>query len=183
MSDAGALVSYNRNRWVAYALTGFVAAMLLLAYAAVPLYQVFCQATGYGGTTQVASDNPKGLIAREMTVSFDSNVDNNLPWKVTPSKPITGQIGKVETINFTATNTTNHPVTGQAVFNVSPELSGQYFNKIECFCFTKQTLQPGETVQMPVVFFVDPDLDKDRDLNTVRNITLSYTFYPSDNEG
>ncbi len=183
MSQSAALISHDRNRWVAYALTGFVALMLAMAYAAVPLYQLFCQATGYGGTTQTASSNPKGVIAREMTVSFDSNVDNNLAWTITPAKPIVGKIGTVETINFVATNTTNHKVTGTAVFNVTPELAGSYFNKIECFCFTEQTLQPGETVQMPVVFFVDPDLDQNQDLDTVKNITLSYTFYASKNEG
>ena len=183
MSEQGGLITPTRNSWVAYALTGFVAAMLLMAYAAVPLYQMFCKATGYGGTTQVAADNPKGIINRAMTVSFDSNVDSSLPWTVTPSEPITERIGKVETINFTASNTTDHPVTGMAVFNVTPELAGQFFNKIECFCFTQQTLQPGETVQMPVVFFVDPDLDKDKDLKTVKNITLSYTFYAQDKKG
>lgn len=183
MAKAAPFISPTRNSWMAYGLTGLVAAMLLLAYAAVPLYQLFCQATGYGGTTRVAEANPRGVIARELTVSFDSNVDNNLPWQVTPSRPMTGKIGTVETINFTATNTTNHPVSGQAIFNVSPEAAGQFFNKIECFCFTKQTLKPGETVQMPVVYFVDPDFDKSKDLTTVKTITLSYTFYPADTEG
>lgn len=180
---AGTLISHDRNRWMAYGLTGLVGAMLLLAYAAVPLYQLFCAATGYGGTTRVAESNPRGVIARQLTVSFDSNVDNNLAWTVTPSRPLSGSIGKVETINFTATNTASHAVTGQAVFNVTPEAAGQYFNKIECFCFTKQTLQPGETVQMPVVYFVDPDFDKNKDLSTVKTITLSYTFYPAESEG
>lgn len=170
-------ISPNRNRWIAYALTGVVAAMVGLSFAAVPLYQIFCKATGYGGTTQVASDNPKGVIDRVMTVHFDSNVDSALPWTVIPSKPITGKIGTTETINFVAINNSDKPTTGQAVFNVTPDKSGLYFNKIECFCFTQQTLQPHQRVEMPVVFFVDPDLAQDRDLDYTRDITLSYTFY------
>ena len=110
--------------------------------------------------------NPKGVIAREMTVRFDSNVDGGLPWQVTPAKAVTGKIGEVETIEFTAHNLCNKTITGQAAFNVTPELAGSYFNKIQCFCFTEQTLKPGETVQMPVTFFVDPDIDKDADLTT-----------------
>lgn len=178
-----ALISHNRNRWVAYALTGIVALMLGAAYAAVPLYELFCKVTGYGGTTQVASDNPKGVIAREMAVRFDANVDGGLAWTVSPAKTVTGQIGEVETVNFIAHNLSSKPVSGTAVFNVTPELAGVYFNKIECFCFSKQTLQPGETIEMPVQFFVDPDLDQNGDLDTVREITLSYTFYAADNEG
>ncbi|HEY4201061.1 MAG TPA: cytochrome c oxidase assembly protein [Devosiaceae bacterium] len=170
-------ISPNRNRWMAYALTGVVAAMIGLAYAAVPLYQMFCKATGYGGTTQVATDNPKGIIDREMTVRFDSNVDSGINWTVTPAKPITEKIGSTETINFIAVNNSDKPTTGMAVFNVAPDAAGQYFNKIQCFCFTQQTLQPHERVEMPVVFFVDPDLAKNHDLDTTRAITLSYTFY------
>jgi cytochrome c oxidase assembly protein subunit 11 len=183
MSDSGPLISYNRNRWVAYALTGIVAVMVGAAFAAVPLYQMFCQATGYGGTPHLATDNPKGVIARKMTVRFDSNVDGGLPWTVVPAQPITGEIGTVETINFTAKNLTDKTITGMAIFNVTPEQAGVYFNKIECFCFTKQTLKPGESVQMPVTFFVDPDIAKNQDLETVHDITLSYTFYASENEG
>ena len=172
----------RRNQRVAMALLFFVAGMVGVAYAAVPLYEMFCEATGYGGTTQNASDNPKGVIAREMTVRFDSNVDGGLPWTITPSKPITDDIGRVDTVNFIATNNSDKPVSGQAIFNVSPERAGYYFNKIECFCFTEQTLQPGETVEMPIVFFVDPDLDQNADLDTIKELTLSYTFYPV-NEG
>jgi cytochrome c oxidase assembly protein subunit 11 len=173
----------NRNRSVGAILLLVAVGMVGMAYAAVPLYQMFCQATGYGGTTRVATGNLKGVIAREMTVRFDSNVDGSLPWDVTPSKPATAQIGKVETVVFTARNLSNKPVTGQAAFNVTPELAGQYFNKIQCFCFTEQTLKPGETAEMPVTFFVDPDIDKDSDLRTVKDITLSYTFYASKNKG
>lgn len=177
--DSSPIVPTGRNNRIAYILVVVVALMVGLAYAAVPLYKLLCQVTGYGGTTQVADSNPKGLIDREMMVRFDSNVDGALPWTVTPSRPITGKIGTTETINFVAVNNADHPVTGTAIFNVSPELAGIYFNKIECFCFTEQTLQPGERVEMPVVFFVDPDLDENKDLDTVREITLSYTFYAS----
>ena len=173
----------RRNRNVAVILFLVAAGMVGAAYAAVPLYQLFCQVTGYGGTTRVASDNPKGVIARQMTTRFDSNIDGSLAWQVTPAHPVTAEIGRVETIEFTAHNLSNKTVTGTAVFNVTPERAGSYFNKIECFCFTEQTLKPGETVQMPVTFFVDPDIDKDPELNTIHEITLSYTFYASKNKG
>lgn len=177
------LISPTRNRWVAYALTIMVALMVGAAYAAVPLYQIFCKATGYGGTTQRAADNPKGIIDRQMTVRFDSNITAGIPWTITPASPVTAKIGSIETINFIAHNNSDKPVTGEATFNVSPDATGSFFNKIQCFCFTKQTLQPGETVQMPVVFFVDPDINKDHDLDTIRDITLSYTFYASGKQG
>lgn len=173
-----ALPHRNGNRRIALVLGGVVAFMVGAAYAAVPIYALFCKLTGLDGTTQVATDNPKGIIAREMTVRFDSNVDAGLPWQITPARPVTGRIGQVETVVFVAHNSSDSPVTGQAVFNVTPETTGIYFNKIECFCFTQQTLQPGETVEMPVTFFVDPDIAQNTDLDTVRDITLSYTFYP-----
>ena len=167
------------------AMLGFLAALAMLGvgYAAVPLYQLFCQVTGFGGTPQVAGEAPKGFIDRQMTVSFDSNVANDLAWTVTPAAHITDNIGKVDTVNYVATNNSDKPITGMAVFNVSPEKAGVYFNKIECFCFTEQTLQPGETVDMPIVFFVDPELDQNHELATIKEITLSDTFYASDNEG
>lgn len=173
----------RRNRNVAVILFLVAAGMVGAAYAAVPLYELFCKVTGYGGTTQVASDNPKGVIARQMMTRFDSNVDGGLAWQVTPAHPVTSEIGRVETIMFTARNLSRETVTGTAVFNVTPERVGSYFNKIECFCFTEQTLKPGETVQMPVTFFVDPDIDKDAELKTIHEITLSYTFYASKNKG
>jgi cytochrome c oxidase assembly protein subunit 11 len=171
----------RRNKRVGLIALGVVAAMVGLAYASVPLYQLFCQVTGYGGTTQVATDAPKGVIDRTMTVRFDSTVANDLSWKVTPAASITDNIGRVDTVNYVATNLSDKPITGQAIFNVTPEEAGIYFNKIECFCFTEQTLQPGETVDMPIVFFVDPELDDNQELDTIREITLSYTFYASDN--
>ena len=182
-SDALTPVPERRNRNVAVILFLLAVGMVGAAYAAVPLYQLFCQVTGYGGTTRVASDNPKGLIDRAMTTRFDSNVDGGLAWRVTAARPVTARIGSVETIAYTAQNLTNKTITGTAVFNVTPERAGSYFNKIECFCFTEQTLKPGETVQMPVTFFVDPDIDKEPELKTIHEITLSYTFYASKNKG
>jgi cytochrome c oxidase assembly protein subunit 11 len=181
--DALSPVPERRNRNVAVLLFVVAAGMVGAAYAAVPIYQLFCQITGYGGTTRVASDNPKGVIARAMTTRFDSNVDGGLAWQVTAAHPMSSEIGRVETAVFTARNLTNKTITGTAVFNVAPERAGIYFNKIECFCFTEQTLKPGETAQMPVTFFVDPDIDKDAELKTIHEITLSYTFYASKNKG
>lgn len=173
----------RRNKRVAFGGLFIAVGMVGLAYASVPLYQLFCQVTGFGGTTQVAGDSPKGAIAREMTVRFDSNVANDLAWTVKPAASITDRIGMVDTVNYVATNNSDKPITGMAVFNVSPDKAGAYFNKIECFCFTEQTLQPGETVDMPIVFFVDPELAENHELATINEITLSYTFYASDNEG
>lgn len=182
MADSSLAPHHHDNLRVAVILGGVVLGMVGAAYAAVPLYQIFCQVTGFGGTTQKSDGNLKGVIDREMTVRFDSNVGSALPWKVVPAAPVTAKIGTIETINFVAKNLSNKPVTGQASFNVVPEQTGIYFNKIQCFCFTEQTLQPGQEVQMPVTFFVDPDIAENGDLDTVRNITLSYTFYASESE-
>ena len=173
----------RRNKRVAVIGLGIAMGMVGLAYASVPLYNIFCQVTGFGGTPGKATDNPKGIIDRQMTVRFDSNVANDLAWSVKAAPSITDKIGAVDTVNYVATNNTDKPITGMAVFNVSPEKAGVYFNKIECFCFTEQTLQPGETADMPIVFFVDPELADNQELDTIREITLSYTFYASDSEG
>ncbi|MEX0627408.1 MAG: cytochrome c oxidase assembly protein [Cucumibacter sp.] len=172
-----------RNARLAVVLAALVAGMVGLSFAAVPLYALFCQVTGYGGTTQRAEANTGGVIAREMLVRFDANVGSGLPWRVEPAERTTGRIGEVETVSYRVTNLSGRTVTGTAGFNVTPELAGIYFNKIECFCFTEQTLKPGESVDMGVTFFVDPALDADGDLDALREITLSYTFYPADNEG
>ncbi len=182
MSDVWATSSDNRNLRLAVILAGVVAGMVGAAYAAVPLYQLFCQVTGFGGTPQLAAENPKGIIDRVMTVRFDSNIDSGLNWTVKPAAPVTDRIGTVETVTYVATNNSKRAVTGQAIFNVAPDSAGIYFNKIECFCFTEQTLQPGETVEMPVTFFVDPDIADNGELDTIREITLSYTFYAQNAE-
>ena len=186
MTDASFLTDeqrLHRNKRMALYCAGFVLLMVGASFAAVPLYNLLCRVTGLDGTTQISTGNAKGVIDRQMTVRFDSNVEAKLPWKVTPAKPITDKIGNEETIVFTATNMSDQTMTGTATFNVTPETTGLYFNKIECFCFTEQTLKPGETVEMPVTFFVDPDIAEDRSLDRVRDITLSYTFYAVPSEG
>lgn len=178
-----AATTAQRNKRTAVFGLVIVASMVGLAYASVPLYQLFCQVTGFGGTPSKSDGNPKGVINREMAVRFDSNVDHHLPWVVKPAAIVTDKIGTVDTVNYVATNLSDKPVTGMATFNVSPERAGVYFNKMECFCFTEQTLQPGETVEMPIVFFIDPDLADNRELDTIKEITLSYTFYAAENGG
>ena len=137
MTGATAGTLERGKRRTAISMVMLVTGMVCLGYASVPLYRLFCQVTGFGGTTQVSAGNPKGAIAREMTVRFDSNVEGKLPWTVTPAKPVTDKIGNVETVVFIAHNSSDQPVTGQAIFNVTPEQTGIYFNKIECFCFTE----------------------------------------------
>ncbi|HEY8594270.1 MAG TPA: cytochrome c oxidase assembly protein [Devosiaceae bacterium] len=173
----------DRNLRVVLICGAVVLGMVGLSYAAVPLYKIFCQVTGYAGTTQVASSNVKGVIAREMGVRFDATVSTGLPIVVKAPEETFDRIGTVQTVTFKATNVSARKITTTASFNVTPDLTGLYFNKIQCFCFTQQTLEPGQTVDMPVTFFVDPDLDKDKNLRTVRELTLSYTFYASDNGG
>ena len=153
-------------------------AMVALAFASVPLYRAFCQATGFGGTTQRAETAP-GAVAGEIGVRFDANIDSKLPWRFEPvQEKVRLHPGERTTIYYRATNLTARTTTGQAIFNVTPEETGPYFNKIACFCFTEQALKPGESVMMPVVFFVDPKILKDEDTKTIDEITLSYTFYP-----
>jgi len=149
-----------------------------LAFAAVPIYRAFCQLTGFDGTPLRAERAP-GAIAGEIGVRFDANVDPKLPWKFEPvQKQVRVHPGAKTTIYYQATNLSARPLTGQAVYNVTPDTVGQYFNKIACFCFNEQTLQPGQSVKMPVVFFVDPKLRSDDTTKTIDEITLSYTFYP-----
>jgi cytochrome c oxidase assembly protein subunit 11 len=177
MADDALSPPPRKNRNIALVLFVVAVAMVGAAYAAVPLYKLFCSATGFGGTTREATGNPMGVIARRMTISFDADVDGSIPWNFVAAKSVTDHVGAVDTVVFTARNLSDKPVTGQAVYNVTPGLAGQYFNKIQCFCFTKQTLKPGESVEMPVTFFVDPAIDKDPDLKTTTDITLHYTFY------
>jgi cytochrome c oxidase assembly protein subunit 11 len=163
------------------AICGFVVVLMVGAsYAAVPFYNWFCRATGFNGTTQVATSAPSGApLARKVTVRFDSNVAGGLPWKFEPEQnEIEVKIGEVVTIFYTVTNQSARMTTGQAAYNVAPLTVGAYFEKINCFCFTEQTMAPGETRQMPVVFYVDPSIVKDSDNDGLNTITLSYTFYP-----
>lgn len=151
-----------------------------LAWASVPLYRIFCQATGLNGTTGRALAAP-GAVKGKVTVAFDTNVAPGMPWRFRPESPSeTIDIGARDMAFFLATNTSDHPITGTASYNVAPAQAGIYFKKIQCFCFTQQTLQPGETVRMPVIFFVDPSILDDADGRDIQTITLSYTFYPVD---
>lgn len=160
-------------------LVGGGLAMLGMSFAAVPLYDMFCRVTGYGGTTQVAEANGKGIIAREMGVRFDASVEPGMPLKVVPARLETNPIGTISTVTYMATNLTDEPLRTTASFNVTPAQTGVYFNKIECFCFTEQVIPANSTVEMPVTYFVDPDLDENSELRTIRQITLSYTFHDS----
>jgi cytochrome c oxidase assembly protein subunit 11 len=171
----------QKNRAVAVRMALFALAMLGLAFASVPLYRVFCQVTGFGGTTMKADAAP-GAVAGQIGVRFDANIDPALPWKFEPvQETVRIHPGARTTIYYRATNYTARSTTGQAIFNVTPEIAGKYFSKIECFCFTEQTLKPGESVKMPVIFFVDPKLREDPDTKHIDEITLSYTFYPVEN--
>lgn len=154
--------------------------MVGLGYASVPLYRIFCQATGLNGTTNRGKAAPGG-IGQQITVSFDTNVSPKLPWTFRPeAKSDTVDIGARDMAFFLATNNSDHPITGTASYNVTPAEAGQYFTKIQCFCFTQQTLQPHETARMPVIFYVNPKIATDPDTRDVQDITLSYTFYPVD---
>jgi cytochrome c oxidase assembly protein subunit 11 len=157
-----------------------VVAMVGASYAAVPFYNWFCRATGFNGTTQVATSAPAaGPLKRTIAVRFDSNVAGGLPWKFEPEQTeITIPIGQVTTVYYTVTNQSARETTGQAAYNVAPLTVGAYFQKINCFCFTEQTMAPGEKREMPVVFYVDPSIAGDHDNDTLNTITLSYTFYP-----
>ncbi len=158
----------------------FVAMMVGAAYASVPFYTWFCQTTGFGGTTQVAerAPAPGQVLGRELTITFDSNVAPGLPWRFMPEQnEIKVRIGEVATVHYKVVNEAAREITAQAGYNVSPPQVGSYFTKINCFCFTQQTMKPGETREMTVVFYVDPEIVKDHDQDDLNSITLSYTFY------
>ncbi len=169
----------RRDRAIVLACLAAVAGMGALSYAAVPLYKMFCQATGYGGTTQRAEKAPDVVLDRVITVRFDANVTPGMAWSFEPEqRTVDVKVGQSTLAFYAATNTSDRPITGTATFNVSPDIAGSYFAKIECFCFKEQRLEPGQRVEMPVSFFIDPEIAKDRDATSVREITLSYTFYP-----
>jgi cytochrome c oxidase assembly protein subunit 11 len=171
------------NKVVAGICLAFFGGMIGMAYAAVPLYTLFCQVTGYGGTTQRVEQYSDRVLDRTITVRFDANT-SGLPWDFKPvARDMTIKIGETAQAHYTAANLTDRPHSGRATFNVAPEMAGAYFNKVECFCFTDTTLKPGETLDMPVVFYVDPDIVDVPELKNIKTITLSYTFFPIDKEG
>ena len=171
----------DRKGLIALSLAGLVAGMLGLSFAAVPLYRMFCQVTGYGGVPQVAAVAPDRVLHRTITIRFDANVDRALPWTFAPEQRVMDvRVGESALAFFNARNNTDKPVAGTAGFNVAPEIAGRYFTKVECFCFKQQTLAAGQSIEMPVTFFVDPEIVEDESTKNISEITLSYTFYRSD---
>jgi cytochrome c oxidase assembly protein subunit 11 len=168
-----------RHGRVVFACAALVAAMTGASFAAVPLYDLFCRVTGYGGTTQVASASPPAALGRAMTVRFDANVAPGLGWRFEPvTRTMTVKVGETALAMYKAKNVSDRPLTGTASYNVTPNQTGAFFSKLQCFCFTEQTLQPGEEIDMPVAFFVDPSIAQNPELDRVGEITLSYTFFP-----
>ena len=169
------------NRRTLVILASVVGLMVGIAYASVPLYKLFCQVTGYGGTTQVSNDTATHIVfGHPITVRFDANVNRALNWKFAPvDRPVTLDPGEEVVINYRATNIGSTASTGTSTFNVTPAKAGAYFMKIDCFCFQEQTLQPGESVDMPVRFFIDPEIVANKHVVDVKDITLSYTFFPA----
>lgn len=155
--------------------------MVGLSFASVPLYRIFCQVTGFGGTTQRAAAAPQNAAAQFVTVRFDANTAGSLSWMFEPvQRAMKVKIGEENFAHYRAANISDRALTGTAIFNVTPPEAGIYFNKIQCFCFTRQTLKAGESADLPVSFFVDPAILEDADLKKITTITLSYTFYPAD---
>jgi len=169
----------RKNVRTAMVLFTVVAGMIGLAFASVPLYRIFCQVTGLGGTPGVQASAPETATDIDFHVRFDANTSPKLPWRFKPlQREVTLKLGEERLAFFEATNVSDKPITGTATFNVTPLKAGQFFVKIDCFCFTEQVLQPGETVQMPVSFYVDPAIYDEVNTRDVKTITLSYTFFP-----
>ncbi len=175
-----ARAAHRRNLRIALVPAAIALSMLGAAYAAVPLYDLFCRVTGFGGTTQVATAAPERLGTRKITIRFDSNV-NGVPWRFSPEvNSVEVTTGETREVRYRIESLGDKPTTGIASYNVTPEAAGSYFNKLACFCFTNQTLNGGESREETVVFFVDPAIEKDPLLAGLDTITLSYTFFPTD---
>ena len=173
----------GRNRRVGFMALAFALCMLALGYASVPLYRLFCQATGFAGTparaNEMVASQVKAVSGKSMSVRFDSNIDPHMPWRFRPERTtVSVTIGERAMAFFEAKNLASHAVTGRASFNIEPEQAAKYFTKVQCFCFTEQTLQAGQDVRMPVIYYVDPKILTDPDTLDVEQITLSYTFHP-----
>ena len=174
----------RRHRRLAFGLVAGVAAMIGLTYASVPLYKMFCRVTGDGGYVQRADHAPAATAQRIVTVRFNADVNGGLPWLFQPAqREVRLRVGETGMAYFRAQNLAGRRVAGQATFNVTPDKAGVYFNKIACFCFNEQTLEPGQSVEMPVTFFVDPALASDPKMADVTTITLSYTFFRARDDG
>lgn len=171
------------NARVGLILAGVVVGMIGVSFASVPLYDLFCRVTGFGGTTQIADGEAAEILDRKVTVRFDASVQPDLAWSFRPvQKTIDIKVGETKLAFYEAVNNGSEPIVGTATFNVTPDKAGLYFDKIDCFCFTEQVLQPGERVDMPVSFYIDPDMDKDIKMDGVTTITLSYTFYKAQDQ-
>ena len=168
----------RRNRRTAWMAGGLVLGMVALSYASVPLYRIFCQVTGFGGTTQRSAAAPGATSDRMVTVRFNADTAQGMPWTFQPvQRQVTVRLGEETLAFYRAHNPTSRAITGVATFNVTPDKAGAYFDKVACFCFNEQRLEPGQTVDMPVSFFVDPSIEADRNANDIVEITLSYTFF------
>ena len=178
INNENALKAQNKKSIII--ISFIVLLMLSLSFAAVPLYDIFCRVTGFGGTTQIASTAPGSTGHPDINVRFESSTSSSLNWDFfAKSKVVTIPIGEEKTIFYFAKNLSDKPIVGTATFNVTPAKVGQYFMKIDCFCFVEQLLKPGESMNMPVTFFIDPDIYKDENVKEVNEITLSYTFMKS----
>lgn len=171
----------KKNARTGFIVLGCVVLMVGISFAAVPAYKLFCQVTGFGGTTQRSEDLPEVVLDREVTIKFNADTGRNMPWEFRPEqREIAVKLGQRGFTSYFSHNKTGKPVTGTAIYNVTPLKAGKYFHKIQCFCFDEQTLQPGEKMTMPVLFYVDPKLDEDPNMQDVKTITLSYTFFKTE---
>jgi len=171
-------LSKGRKRMMLVILGGVACGMVGLSFAAVPLYDLFCSVTGFGGTTQTAEAAPDAIGTRVMAVQFNSDVSHDVPWRFKPSqREVELRVGEVGLAFYSATNESENTILGSATFNVTPLKAGYYFTKVDCFCFEEQVLRPGESAELPVTFYIDPEIVNDRDMDDVTTITLSYTFF------
>lgn len=177
------LGSMQKNTKTLWLVLAAVAGMIGLSFASVPLYRLFCQATGFGGTTMRAESLPGKVLDRTMEIRFNADTSSDLPWTFKPDQHKTViKIGQQGLVSFRAKNRSHKETAGTAIYNVLPEKAGKYFHKIQCFCFDRQALPPGQDIHMPVMFYIDPSIEQDREMDDVSEITLSYTFYPADSK-
>lgn len=173
----------RKNAKLGLTVLAVVMGMAALSYASVPLYNLFCRVTGFGGTTQVSDALPDQIIDRIITVQFNADTNRNLPWEFKPEqRSIDVKLGQKGLASYMARNKVRQPTAGTAIYNVTPLKAGKYFHKVQCFCFDAQTLEANQRVDMPVMFYIDPKMNDDPNLDDVKTITLSYTFFPAESE-